>query len=109
MGDTPAGKMLLEPAAPRVGQTIRITCQDFPKPTSADTLVVVPAGTPVMDPIRGPDQTKAVWFAYALNCFGIPVTAGPFAPGAYEVRFMTRLYNNTGVMELHATTAFRVR
>jgi hypothetical protein len=108
-GDTPAGKMVLEPAAPRVGQTIRITCEDFPKPTSADMLVVVPAGSPVMDPARGPDQTKAVWFAYALNCFSIPVTAGPFAPGAYEVRFMTRLYNNTGVMELHATTGFRVR
>ncbi len=68
VGDTPAGKMLLEPAAPRVGQTIRITCQDFPKPTSADTLVVVPAGTPVMDPDKGarPDQGGVVCLCVEL-------------------------------------------
>jgi hypothetical protein len=107
--DTPAGKIVLEPAAPRVGQTIRVTCEGFPQPTNADTLVVVPAGTPVMDPNRGADQTKVVWYVYAANCFHVPVTAGPFAPGAYEIRFMTRLYSNVGASEMHAMTGFRVR
>jgi hypothetical protein len=108
-GETPPGKMLLEPAAPRLGQTIRITCDNFPQPTSFDKIVVVPAGTPVMDPSRAVDQTKVIWYEYATNCFHGPVQAGPFAPGAYEVRFMTTLYNNAGVSELHATTSFRVR
>jgi hypothetical protein len=107
--DTPAGRIVLEPAAPRVGQVIRVTCEGFPQPSTFDKLVVVPAGTPVMDPDRPADQTKAVWFAYAVSCFHQPVQAGPFAPGAYEIRFMTRLYNNAGVNELHAMTAFRVR
>jgi hypothetical protein len=106
--DAIAGRIVLVPAAPRVGQAIRVTCEDFPQPSSYDKLVIVPAGTPVMDPDRPPDQTKAVWFAYALTCFHQPVQAGPFAPGAYEIRFMTRLYNNAGVNELHAMTGFRV-
>jgi hypothetical protein len=106
--DTPAGKIVLFPTAPRVGQTIRITCEDFPQPTSYDEIIVVPAGTPVMDPARAADQTKVLYFAYAVNCYHLPLTAGPFAPGAYEVRFMTRLYSNAGVSELHATTGFRV-
>jgi hypothetical protein len=108
-GDTPAGKMVLVPAAPRVGQIIRITCEGFPQPTSFDQLVIVPAGTPVMDPSRPVDQSKVVWNGYAMNCFHLPLQAGPFAPGAYEVRFMTRLYNNDGVFELHGMTPFRVR
>jgi len=63
-----------------------------------------------MDPSRPVDQTKLVYSAYAMNCYHVPLTAGPFAPGAYEVRFMTHLYSNTpGVLELHATTNFRVR
>ena len=107
--DTSAGRIVLEPAAPRVGQAIRVTCEGFPEPSSFDKLVVVPAGTPVMDPDRPVDQTKVVGYAYARNCFQAPVQFGPFAPGAYEVRFMTRLYNNAGVSELHAMTAFRVR
>jgi hypothetical protein len=98
----------LIPAAPRVGQTIRVTCENFPQPSNYDEIIVVPAGTPVMDPARQVDQTKIIWYAYAMNCYHVPLTAGPFAPGAYEVRFMTRLYNNAGVSELKATTAFRV-
>ena len=54
-------------------------------------------------------MTKVVSFAYAVNCFGIPVTCRSIRAGAYEVRFMTRLYNNTGVWMTHAMTAFRVR
>jgi hypothetical protein len=104
-----AGKIVLLPAAPRVGQTIRITCENFPEPTNADEIIVVPAGTPVMDPSRPVDQTKVLYFAYALNCYHLPLTAGPFAPGAYEVRFMTRLYSNAGVSELRGTAGFWVR
>lgn len=107
--DTPAGTISLLPAAPRVGQTIRVTCENFPQPTNYDVIIVVPAGTPVMDPARPVDQTKILWYAYATNCYHVPLTAGPFAPGQYEVRFMTRLYSNTpGLLELHATANFRV-
>ena len=37
----------------------------------------------------------------------IPI--GPFAPGKYEVRYMTHLYNNAGRYETSARTAFTVR
>jgi hypothetical protein len=107
--DSPAEKIVLDPTAPRVGQTIIVTCENFPEPSTFDILMVVPAGTPVIDPTGRPiDQTKMVSFGYAMNCARLPQRVGPFAPGAYEIRFMTRLYNNTGVLELHAKTGFRV-
>lgn len=106
--DTTDGQIVLTPATPRVGQAIRATCENFPQPSTFDKLVVVPAGTPVMDPDKPADMTKVVSFSYALNCFQAPVTFAPLAPGAYEIRFMTRLYSNAGVVEMHAMTAFRV-
>jgi hypothetical protein len=106
--DTADGQIVLTPATPRVGQTIRATCENFPEPSTFDKLVVVPAGTPVMDPDKPADMTKVVSFNYAVNCFRAPVTFPPLAPGAYEIRFMTRLYSNAGVVEMHAMTAFRV-
>ena len=107
--DTVDGQIVLTPATPRVGQAIRATCENFPEPTNYDKLVVVPAGTPVMDPDKPVDMTKVVSWFYAKNCFSAPVTFPPLAPGAYEIRFMTRLYSNFGVVEMHAMTAFRVR
>lgn len=103
-------KILLNPAAARVGQQITITCEGFPQPTSYDKLIVVPSGTPDVDPDSGSGSgIKVLWSNYASNCNAYANKAGPFAPGAYEIRFMTRLYNNDGRQEIATRTPFTVR
>ena len=104
----PSEKILVAPVS-RVGQAVTFTCQNFPEPSSFDQLVVVPAGTPDIDPGRARDETKIVWMDFAQRCAAAPVKGGPFAPGAYEVRYVTRLYNNDGRLEVHARSPFSVR
>jgi hypothetical protein len=104
-------KIVLTPPNLRVGQQTSVSCIDFPNPTSRDELIIVTAGTPDVDinnfARRG--EIKILWKDYAANCGRYPMKAGPFAPGNYEIRFMTQLYNNDGIAEVATRTAFTVR
>lgn len=107
-------KLAVNPPEGRVGTRFDITCINFPEPTGRDLVFVVPAGTPDVDPESAQGrQIKVLWKDYAINCFrnngAFFGKAGPFAPGAYEVRFMTTLYNNDNRMEVATRTAFTVR
>jgi hypothetical protein len=110
-GDVGQGeRIVLNPPTARVGQQIAVTCQDFPQPTGYDKLIVVAAGTPDVDPDTAAGAgIKVLWKDYAANCNKYKMMAGPFAPGAYEVRFMTRLYNNDQRQEIATRTPFTVR
>ena len=113
LDDLPAPTLTMTPPAGRVGQRFTVACVNFPDLTNAgyDKLVIVPAGSPVMSPLSDPQQSKVIWSDYARNCGLQAVQAGPFAPGAYEIRWMTTLYNNepTTRYDMKAMTAFTVR
>jgi len=99
----------LTPPNLRVGETAQVSCNNFPRPTSADELIVVPAGSPDLDP--GTPQGAGIRVLvriYALNCTAYVNRIGPFAPGAYEIRDMTTLYNNDNRREIATRTAFSV-
>lgn len=100
----------IAPTAGRVGQLFTAGCGNIPFGTSAyDKLIVVPAGSTVKDPVQQYDQV--LWSEYASNCERAPFKLGPFAPGAYELRWMTTLLNNENPKryELKAKAAFTVR
>eukprot|EP01037_Dinobryon_pediforme_P005956 gene5956-6027_t len=99
------------PPAARVGQVISFNCSSLPQGGSYDKLVVVPAGTPEMSPNLGRDENKVLWAEYVANCKTSTPKGGPFAPGAYEVRWMTTLFNNDSPtrFEMKAKTSFTVR
>jgi hypothetical protein len=100
----------LTPPNLHVGETAKVTCNNFPNPTSMDELIVVAAGTPDVDP-KTPQGSgvKVLWKNYALNCNAYVNTIGPFAPGAYEIRDLTTLYNNDNRREIATRTAFSVQ
>lgn len=107
-------KIKVDPPAGRVGQRFTLTCIDFPEPAGRDIVYVVTAGSPEVDPDSPAGrQLKILWKDYAVNCYrnggAFFGTAGPFAPGAYEVRFSTTLYNNDNRAEIATRTAFTVR
>ena len=114
-GDKGQGeKVVVSPPDGQVGNRFNITCVDFPEPAYGDVLYIAPAGTPDVDPHATEAQNeKILWVDYAISCyrnkghFAFPV--GPFAPGNYEVRVMTTLYNNDKRMEISTRTAFTVR
>ncbi len=108
-GPDPA--VAVSPPGGRVGQRFRVVCTNFPPENSYDKLVIVPAGTPVGDPNRNREQSGVLWSTYGNMCAMDGNEAGPFAPGAYEVRWMTTLYNNDYPIryEMKAMTAFTVR
>lgn len=106
--------VVVNPAQGRVGTRFDVTCKDFPEPTSFDTVYIAPAGTPDVDPYsQAARDEKILWKDYAANCYRsqgrFSEKAGPFAPGSYEARFITRLYNNDGRMEVSTRTPFTVR
>ena len=75
-------------------------------------IIIVHAGTPVLPPDANSDQMKVLNSQYTANCrynnnsmHGI----GPFAPGNYEARFMSVLYNDDHTFEMKAKAAFSVR
>ena len=98
------------PPAGRIGQMFQFGCVNIPTESGYDQLVVVAAGTPVMDPTRNRDQTRVLWYTYTNQCPNNP-KAGPFAPGSYEVRWMSTLFNNDSPKryEMKAKTVFTVR
>ena len=110
-GDVGQGeKLVLDPPQLRVGQTVTVTCTDLPQPTNWDMIYVVKAGSPDLDPGSAAGSgVKALSQVYASNCMTGILTFGPFAPGSYEIRFYTRLYNNDGRQEIATRTKFAVR
>lgn len=105
----PPEQIVVTPAKGRVGQIIQFECLNFPDPLPSDKIVVVPVGSPEMDPSRDPADTKVVWGDYARNCKRTPSKGGPFPPGRYEVRFMTGLYNIQHTYETKARSTLSIR
>jgi len=107
----PDPSIRIAPPGGRVGQRFNVTCVNFPQENSYDKLVIVPAGTPVVDPAENRERSGVLWSTYGSSCGNAGTEAGPFAPGAYEVRWMSTLYNNDrpARYELKAMTAFTVR
>jgi hypothetical protein len=103
-------KIVLDPPQLKVGQTTNVTCPDMPSPSSYDKLEVVKAGSPDVDPSTAEGSgVKVLWYSYASSCNANVLTMGPFAPGKYEIRFYSTLYNNDNVLEIATRTAFSVR
>lgn len=107
-------KIEVTPAQGRVGMRFELVCKDFPEPASGDMVYVVPAGTPDIDPASPTSgDAKVLWKDYAANCYTgkghFYSKAGPFAPGNYEARFSTDLYNNDHRKDTATHTAFSVR
>jgi hypothetical protein len=98
------GIMTATPAAVDVGEQITISFAKFPKLGPFDQLVVVPAGTPDSASSTGPIA------AYYFNMIALDTGAkvGPFAPGTYEARWLTTLYNNKGQVQIGARVQFAV-
>ena len=107
-------KISVDPPNGHVGQAFVFGCVNFPelKNNFADKLVVVHAGTPVMNPMLAVEQTKIFWSDSAYRCpyFNNTIPkVGPFAPGLYEVRYMSTLYTDDHSYQMKAMTAFSVR
>jgi hypothetical protein len=99
------GTITIDPATPQVGDQIKLSFVKFPHLTGYEMVVVVPAGTPD----NGPQPGDALFYRYLSdNETAGPMSCGPFAPGNYEVRWMTRLYNNKQQYQVGARTAFAV-
>ena len=102
------------PPQGKVGTRFNFVCKDFPEPANRDSVYVVTAGSPDIDPdaVAAPD-VKVLWKDYAASCYRnngrFFNSAGPFAPGNYEVRFATTLYNNDNRIEISTRTPFSVK
>ena len=106
--DTVVGDAVLvvEPATIGVGEQAQLTANDLPPPSSSDMLIVVAAGAPNS---VGTEYSEDVLFSsYASNLTYGPVDVGPLAPGDYEVRWLTKLYNNDNRLEVGARTPLSV-
>lgn len=102
------GKITVQPSM-RVGQKMVASFQDFPDPGDSDILVVVAAGAP--DGVTpGSQGEKPLAYTYASNRYTLENgwEIGPFAPGRYEVRWLTTLYNNQKKLEVGARAQFSV-
>lgn len=120
-GDSPDNTVsfTIEPTRARLGQPVTITPVNLPQGTvGRDLIIVVHAGAPDStgltstggsNPAGGIfDSQYASNFNTARN--GQPsYQAGPFAPGRYEVRWLTTLFNNDNRLELKARAPFSVR
>lgn len=102
-------KILVTPSAVRIGQIVSFDCSGLPQGNSYDQLVVVPSGTPEMAPNRSREDSKVVGAGYVATCPSGPIKLGPFAPGSYEVRWMSTLFNNESRYEMKAKSVFIVR
>lgn len=98
----------ISPAAPRVGDKLKVTFADMPNPSDYDTVVVVPAGSP--DSTGMKNTQEAIEWTYIANAQYLESgwNIGPIAPGAYEVRWLTTLYNNESRLEVGARAPFEV-
>jgi hypothetical protein len=91
-----------------VGDEIHLTLAHFPHVTTTDIIIVVPAGTPdtVVDPSGVGTRNYATMCVDATNPYACKF--GPFAPGTYEVRWLTELYNNQQKYQVGARAQFTV-
>ena len=104
--------LTISPANGRVGQIFTIGCVNLPENGRFDVVIVVRAGSPVLPPDANADQMKVLTSGYVANCkpSNNNLTGfGPYAPGNYEARFMSRLYNDDHKFEMKAKVAFSVR
>lgn len=100
----------IAPAAVRVGQQLTAGCGNIPYANASyDQLIIVPAGLTVVDPDRS--YADILWSVGTLQCVNSPFKVGPFAPGAYEIRWMSKLFNNEKPIryEVKAKVAFTIR
>jgi hypothetical protein len=109
----PSGPALtISPANGQVGQLFTIGCVNLPENGRFDVIIVVRAGSPVLPPDASADQMKVLTSGYVANCKAYNNNLpgfGPYAPGNYEARFMTQLYNDDHKFEMKAKVAFSVR
>ena len=102
------GKIVLRAKQMRVGQKMAASFQGFPEVGEGDLVQVVAAGAP--DNVQPNSQgEKPLAFSYLSRWMvdnGWEI--GPYAPGLYEVRWMTTLYNNERKLEVGARAQFSV-
>lgn len=104
-----ANKVVVQPTTGRVGQRFKVSFTNFPDP-NRDIFVVVRAGTPDFDPMHPPMDLKILYQDWIYNKSSLTDRQiGPFAPGNYEARYLTMLYNNDNRYEASARTMFSVR
>jgi hypothetical protein len=98
------GIMTATPSAIDVGEQTTISFAKFPKLGQYDTLVIVPAGTPDSASSTGP----VAMYYFNMISLADGAKVGPFAPGAYEARWLTTLYSNKNQVQIGARTPFSV-
>ena len=98
------GIMSATPTAVDVGEQVTISFTKFPKLGQFDELDIVPAGTP--DSATGTGRVAMYYFNMIALDTGAKV--GPYAPGTYEARWLTSLYNNKNQMQIGARVQFTV-
>lgn len=96
----------LSPQTIRVGETTKLTIEDMPEPSSSDQIIVVAAGAPDSVGVQSSDNVLN-WNYASMLSYG-PLEIGPFAPGSYEVRYLTTLYNNERRLEVGARAPLEV-
>jgi hypothetical protein len=95
------GVITATPSPAEVGDQVTLTFANFPKTVGElDGLIVVPAGTP--------DSAYNIGSSFRQNLAQGSDKVGPFAPGTYEARWLTMLYNNDRKMQVGARTQFTV-
>jgi hypothetical protein len=95
------GIITATPNPAEVGGQITLTFANFPKEVGGyDELIVVPVGTP--------DSAHNFGSSFRRNLSDGNDIVGPFAPGTYEARWLTTLYNNESTLQVGARTQFTV-
>lgn len=103
-------EITIQPEAPKLGDSITAMATNVPQSTSSDMFIVVPAGSP---DTAGISNSQGVLNSiYSSNQYYLDNgwVVGQLAPGAYEIRWLTALYNNDQPrrLELAARTEFEV-
>jgi hypothetical protein len=110
--DPDGPSLTISPPSGRVGQLFTVGCHNIPENGGGDRIIVVRAGSPVLAPDANSDQMKVLTPMYASYCKSYNNSIpgfGPYAPGTYELRFMSTLYNDDHKYEMKAQTTFSVR
>ena len=96
----------IDPPTFRVGDQAHVTFTNMPNPGSMDTVIVVEAGAPENTGIAGSEGVITYQYASSVRDSGMDI--GPLAPGDYEVRWLTTLYNNERRLEVGSRAALSV-
>ena len=98
----------IEPAAPRVGQSIKVRFADMPSPSSYDTAIIVAAGSPASTGTTSDENVLKKTYVANQYYLDNGWEVGSLPPGSYEVRWLTSLYNTASRLEVGAKFAFQV-